>query len=296
MRKIAGEQRSRGAKEKFVLARSLSLLFLSLLSLAGCVTAVSAPPTPIIPTAPPSLPTPTLVPPTATPALPVDSGWLPLRPGLEQRTITLPGSGTLPLEQITALRLDPALFALAVAYRPGVPQPLATWQAETGALLVVNGGFFTPENVATGRIVIDGQASGTSYEGFGGMLAISAAGVEVRALADRPYSPDEPLQYALQSFPVLVRSGMAAYGDEDGRAARRTAVGVDANGRFLFIVAPLGGFTLRQFSQFLAEGDWELDTALNLDGGASSGLLLAEPPLHIPAFVSLPVVITVHPR
>ncbi len=269
----------------------LMILLACLLCGVGCSAAVFPTPTPfptLLPVATP-LPTPVPVP------LP-DSGWLPLRPGLEQRTIFVNDGRTQ--EQITALRLDMSQYTLRIAYRPGAPLTLADWQAETGALLLVNGGFFTPEQVATGRIVIEGQGSGVSYVGFGGMLAVSEAGVEVRALAERPYAPDEPLQFALQSFPVLVQQGAAAYEEEDDRTARRTAVGIDADGRLLFFLANWGGFSLRQFSLFLAapEWAWGLQTALNLDGGASSGLLLREPPLSLPAFTPLPIVIVVQPR
>ena len=279
-------------REKRILPRSLAPLLLCLFLLMGCVT-TAVPPTsiPLIPTAPPLLPTPTLMPASPTPS--ADSGWQSLRPGLEQRTLALFDAGGTLQERVTALRLDPALFDMRIAYHPGSPQPLVDWQTETGALLLVNGGFFTPEYVATGLIVVDGEASGISYEGFGGMLAVTANSVEVRALAERPYSPDESLQFALQSFPMLVKEGAAAYAEEDAQTARRTAVGVDEDGRLLFIIAPLGGFTLHQFSQFLAEGEWGLVSALNLDGGTSTGLLLADPPLNIPAFVPLPVVIAV---
>ena len=36
--------------------------------------------------------------------------------------------------------------------------------------------------------------------------------------------------------------------------------------------------------------------AMNLDGGTSTGLLMAEPYEHLPAFVRLPTVIAVYPR
>ncbi len=291
------EQGRKRAGGRTILPCPLAPLLLGLFLVTGCVTATAVPPTPtpIIPTAPPRQPTPTLVPVTVTPAPAPDSGWQPLRPGMEQRTVTLFDAGGSVRERVTALRLDLALYAVSIAYRPGTPQLLTDWQAETGALLVINGGFFTPEYLATGLIVVHGQASGVSYEGFGGMLAIAQEGIAVRSLAERPYTPEEPLQFALQSFPMLVRDGVAAYGEEDGRTARRTAVGMDENGRLLFIVAPLGGFTLNQFSRFLAEGaGWELVNALNLDGGTSTGLLLTDPPVSIPAFVPLPAVITVY--
>jgi hypothetical protein len=62
------------------------------------------------------------------------------------------------------------------------------------------------------------------------------------------------------------------------------------------VVTAFGAFTLNQLSRYLVESDLELEVALNLDGGASSGLLLAEPAEGIPAFSLLPAVITIYPK
>jgi uncharacterized protein YigE (DUF2233 family) len=139
--------------------------------------------------------------------------------------------------------------------------------------------------------------SGTSYQGFGGMLAITADSLEIRSLAERPYDANEPLQYALQSFPLLVKpGGEMGFLEEDGIRGRRTVVALDGNGRLLFIMAASGSFTLHELSRYLVESDLELDVALNLDGGTSTGLRLADPAEEIPAFVPLPAVIAVYPR
>jgi uncharacterized protein YigE (DUF2233 family) len=260
--------------------------------LVGCGgdTAVtpSIPPTPII--------TATAVAPTPIP----DTGWQPIQPGLEQRTIHLFDAQNIAREQIVLLRLEPDSFSFRVAYRPGAPQSIATWQAETGALLVVNGGFFTETYHATGLVIVEGQASGASYGDFAGMLAIDERGPELRWLGERPYNPDEPLHYALQSFPMLVRpGGQVGFPQEDGVVARRTAVAQDENGRFLFIFAPWGSLSLHAFSRWLVESDLALDIALNLDGGPSTGMLLlpeGRTAVEIPAFSTLPTVITVHPN
>lgn len=246
----------------------------------------------------PPIPTATTQPlatitPESTPLAP-DTGWLGLRPGLEQRTINLfdPATGQR-RESLTILRLDPTFFQFNLAYHPGEPQDLTAWQAETGALLVVNGGYFTPEYLATGLIIVDGQASGVSYEGFGGMVVIQNGGLTVRSLADQPYDAMEPIAAALQSFPLLViPGGLPGFPEEDNRLSRRTVIAQDRQGRVLFLVAPLGSFTLYQLSQWLVASDLELDIALNLDGGTSTGLLLADPPLHVASFDLLPVVIT----
>lgn len=234
---------------------------------------------------------------TPTP-IPPDTGWLALRPGLEQRTIILfdPATGQR-RESLTILRLDPPTFRFNIAYHPGEPQDLTAWQAETGALLVVNGGYFTPEYLATGLIIVDGQTSGVSYEGFGGMVVIQDGDLTVRSLADQPYEGTEPIAAALQSFPLLVKpGGLPGFPEEDNHFSRRTVIAQDRQGRVLFLVAPLGSFTLYQLSQWLVASDLELDIALNLDGGTSTGLLLADPPLHIASFDLLPVVITAASR
>ncbi|MCB9434281.1 MAG: phosphodiester glycosidase family protein [Ardenticatenaceae bacterium] len=275
--------------------------FLLLWLLVGCGGERPLP-TPVIPaTVPPVLPTPTLLPTATVGEETAVSGWQPIQPGLEQRTINLFDNDGRQVEQLYLLRLEPAAFRLRVGYRPGAPLALTEWQAETGARLVVNGGFFTEAWQATGLTVIDGAASGVSYEGFGGMLAVTEAGAEVRGLAERPFDPAEPLLYALQSFPLLVRPDGTGFADEDNQPNRRTVVGVDRNGRFLFIIAPWGHFTLHQLSQYLLESDLDLDIALNLDGGTSTGLLLmgedgGETAVHIPAFTPLPTVILVEPR
>lgn len=232
--------------------------------------------------------------------IPADSGWETVRPGLERRVLNLVDEEGAWLENVTVLRLEADAFLFGVAYRSGAPQSLEAWQAETGAMLVVNGGFYTEEYVATGLVVSDGVASGVSYEGFGGMFAVTDAGPTVRSLRETPYNPAESLQAAVQSFPLLLaRGGQPAFPEEDGQQARRTVVAQDGDGRLLFLVAARGHFTLYRLSRYLAASDLEIDVALNLDGGPSSGLFLTATeaggrPLHVPAFAPLPAVITVH--
>jgi uncharacterized protein YigE (DUF2233 family) len=218
-----------------------------------------------------------------------------LRPGLERRQISLVGPPGSPAETLALFRLEPAHFRFGVAYAPGAAFTLAQWQSQTGALMVVNGGYFTEANYATGLIVADGVTSGSSYGDFAGMLAVTDTGPQLRWLAQQPYDPSEPLRAAVQSFPLLVKpGGELGFPDEDGLMSRRTVVAQDTSGRLLFILAPGGFFTLHRLSRFLTESDLALDIALNLDGGTSTGLLLVDPLEQIPSFVPLPAVITVH--
>jgi hypothetical protein len=226
-----------------------------------------------------------------------------VQPGLERRVVQIYDSQKQPVEAVYMWRLDQNYFRLDVAFDER-PRSLEAWQAETGAALVVNGGYFSIENeryFADGLTVLNGAASGNSFTGFGGMLAITGRGrfAELRWLVEKPYDPSERLDAALQSFPMLVKpGGQLGFGSEreDHVSARRTVIAQDRLGRILFIVAPQGYFSLHQLSAYLTESDLDLDVAINMDGGGSTGLLVAEPREVIPAKVLLPFVILVYGR
>ncbi len=226
-----------------------------------------------------SLPTPvsTFPPqPTITPQ-PPDTGWRLAHPGIEVRSVdVLAGQLT---ERVSIARLDPQTVTLRVVYSPGIAYPVSIWAQRLGALLVVNGGYFTEEALVTGLTVVEGQAFGTPYGDFAGMVAVTADGApSVRWLRTWPYDPAEPLQSAIQSFPVLVKPGgvmgFPADGD-DGRTSRRTVVAQDVQGRVVLLVAPRGYLSLHALAVWLAESDLDLDIALNLDGGTSTGFWMA---------------------
>jgi uncharacterized protein YigE (DUF2233 family) len=228
-------------------------------------------------------------------------GWSLLKLGLERRTIPIYDGQGQQVESLHIWRLDQNYFRMDVAYDAS-PKTLETWQAETSALMVMNGGFYSVENeryFPDGLTIVSGQASGRSFNGYGGMLAIGKSGAELRWLEQKPYDSNEPLQAALQSFPILVQPGGGlGYGPEreSNASARRTVIAQDKIGRLLLIVAPQGHFTLHRLSVFLTESDLNLDIAINLDGGGSTGILVADPLEVIPTNRPIPFVILVYAR
>jgi uncharacterized protein YigE (DUF2233 family) len=251
-------------------------------------------------------PTATLVP-TSTPhpvpsptVEPDDTGWQSLGNGIELRRLLVELNGVR--NRLWLARIDPARVKFRVLYDRTNPRPISEWFTSISSLLVVNAGYFTEDNYATGLIISDGTRSGQSYTGFGGMFAVwtrPADRVEVRWLVAKPYTPTEPLRQAVQAFPMLVHSGgKPAIAEDDGKLARRTVVGQDRKGRIVFVLSPEAFFTLKTLSAFLAVSDLELDTALNLDGGPSSGMLIAgrDGPLGADSWVKIPAVIVVEVR
>lgn len=244
--------------------------------------------------------------PTLVPSLPPtfetapETGWSLVQQGLEQRVIPIYNDQNQQVETLHIWRLDQKAFRLDVAY-DATPKSLETWQRDTNALMVVNGGYYSIENeryFPDGLTIVSGQASGRSIR-TGGMLAIHESGAEVRWLVQQPYNPYERLQAALQSFPVLVEpGGELGFGAEreSHASARRTVIGQDKAGRILFIVAPQGYFTLHQLSVYLTESDLNLDIAVNLDGGGSTGILVADPRQVISPTRPIPFVILVYAR
>lgn len=243
--------------------------------------------------------TPTLSVPPTVETVP-EKNWTLLQPGLERRTDSIYNDLDQQVESVYIWRLDQNYFRMDVAYDE-TPKSLETWQRQTNALMVVNGGYYSVENeryFPDGLIIVNGQASGRSFN-RGGMLAINDSWAELRWLVQKPYNSSEPLRAALQAFPILVQPGGGlGFGAEreSNVSARRTAIGQDKAGRILLIVAPQGHFTLHQLSVYLTESDLNLDIAINLDGGGSTGILLANPLDILPPSRPLPFVILVYAR
>jgi uncharacterized protein YigE (DUF2233 family) len=301
---------SRGGRRE-----ALRRLFVATLLLAGCQpdeqaepTALSLQPLPtLIPTpitADPTQPAPSVQ--EGTPnssgsiAAPPDEGWTEGEPGIALRHVHVPAADGQAQVPLTIVRLDPSNVAVRVLYDPEHPRPLRTWAEAEQPSLAVNAGYFTETYESTALVISAGVVSGASYDGFGGMLAVRDNGsVDLLALRDTPFDPAEPLTYATQSAPMLVfPGGVPAEINDNGERARRSVVAIDRDGRLLVIVGPTSGLTLRELAAWLATSDLDIDRALNLDGGSSTGLFLKSGPLReqIDSFSPLPIVIFAESR
>jgi exopolysaccharide biosynthesis protein len=227
--------------------------------------------------------------------LPDDSGWQQVDDAMEVRTLRL--SAATSATDVTVVRFDPSAYRISVKYDPFAPGFLSDWNDALEPLAMINGGYFDENKRATGLVIFDGVKRSESYQGFGGMVVVNAQGqFELRSLRRQPYDPDEQLQQAMQSSPMLIQPGgeISQLEANDDRS-RRSVIARDRQGRVLLIAIDLPMLTLSELAEALKQSDLDLDAALNLDGGRSTGLYLNTDAkrIAINSYDQLPLVLTV---
>jgi uncharacterized protein YigE (DUF2233 family) len=176
-------------------------------------------------------------------------------------------------DTVTIARFDPRYITLSVGYQPEEPLYASQWMQQERALAVINGGYFDTKDNATALVISNGQTSGSSYVGFGGMLWADAQGhIGLRSLNQQPYHANEAITQATQSSPTLVLDGTRTQFNVDASQNRRSVVAMDRQGRLLFIASPGETFSLDELADLLASSDLSISIAVNLDGGGSTGL------------------------
>jgi hypothetical protein len=182
---------------------------------------------------------------------------------------------------LEGVAFDSRRYRLSVADQPGGPG--SRWPDATAAALAhhalaaVNAGFFTPQGMPLGRVVVAGVpvgtwnhassiGSGVWLEAANGMPAIMRREAVPVAMAAREL---------IQAGPMLVENHHPVAGLETTKSSVRSLLMWDGGTRWwLGRAAPC---TLAALGQALASGTpagWPVAHALNLDGGRSSDLAI----------------------
>ncbi len=202
-------------------------------------------------------------------------------------------------DTVTIVRFDVHKIKVSVGYQPGQPMPMSDWTQQGHPLALINGGYFDQQYNATALVISNGKVFGQSYNGFGGMLSVNAQGsLSLRSLRQQPYNPNvEQLEQATQSAPMLMEGGKRTQFNADASQTRRSVVAMDKQGRLLFIISSNPIFSLDELADLLVSSDLSIETALNLDGGSSTGLYVGgNSPVSIDSLGKLPIVIIVKAR
>ena len=271
-----------------LLAAALILLFL-----AGCSVPTAATPTPPTANSTPAIPLATFTPaggqtptPSSAPAAqpletpepeasptPISNFWQMIYPGVD---VTRTESG------LQVLRHAPNLVTYGVLFEsdPEKAKQLSDWLEEApDAIAAVNCGFYWEKEgqyLHMGLLEVNEQRLAQVRAKWGAALVVRDGKATI---IRQPKKTIPPMTFGLQGWPTLLSQGelVDLEGIDKGEIARRTAVGVDASGRVLWVVDP-NGSTLRDFAARLQQEDIGLVDAVNLDGGASTGLRWREEP------------------
>jgi hypothetical protein len=279
-------------KRQFLYQVIFLCLLVIVLTACESTSAASSPlPTlnaPLLPTRtllPTNTPPPTSVPPTPNPsptliptvALLTTDGWRPIRSGIFIREMLAdPFAKT---GRVNVVKIDPSQVDFHVRYQPQSPLRVHEWYSTTEALVVINSSFFDSAHNAVGQLTSDGQSGGQSHQRMEGAFYLTGVGAAVWPLRGWVKPAGLHIVESVESFPMLLLPGGLLNPDipNDARTARRTVVAADRSGNLLFIVTPTGAFTLHGMGVWLANSDLDIDTALNFDGGSSSGVAVWTP-------------------
>lgn len=188
--------------------------------------------------------------------------------------------------QWRVVRLDLKAHRLQVRARGEAP--FEELRSEPDVLAAVNGGFFDPEVGASGLLISEGVALARERPGGGSGVLVIAAGVA--RLLERGARLPAKTELAVQCGPRLIEpDGSVGIRSDDGQRAARTAACIRQSGRELDLVVAasetrLGrGPGLLQLARWLAEplapdDPSGCEAALNLDGGPSTALVVADAP------------------
>lgn len=226
--------------------------------------------------------------------------WATLASGLQWSTTwALAGPDKLRVP-VHLLRLRPERFRLGVVRAADHGRTL--WDAEgfrtvAGALAAINAGYFDPQWRPLGLLVSDGKQLSRLRRVDHGVFSIAAGRVALDHA--RQYQPPADLEFAIECGPRLVVDGAPLHFKPG--ADRRVALGKSASGAVV-IAASDGVLSLAEWAALLAApesaGGAGLADALNLDGGSSAMLSVADGPFSfdLRSAVQVPVGIAVFLR
>jgi len=222
---------------------------------------------------------------------PPASEWDVLADGLEQDLIR---EGAVFYQTV---RINPEHYTFRAHYRPGEALTIEEWKTVLpDAEVIINANFFTEGNFIVGMLIKDGVAYGSSYTDRGGTFFVDDDAIGIRSNIAQPYQ-GEAFNQAIQAFPMLVMDGQPAYNrTSDTAISRRTLIAQDADGNILLMVTSGFGISLYDLSQYLGESDLNITTALNLDGGGSTMMYIAESDTTVVSFDPVPAVLAVYSR
>jgi uncharacterized protein YigE (DUF2233 family) len=182
---------------------------------------------------------------------------------------------------LAVVKIDPASNAFRVFNGP--PRPMSVWQQDLQAPILFNASYYKSNGQPCGLMIADGKALGpTRNSQMRGMFVAEPKGMSpdlpratILDLLATPVDPKKlPWTQGVQSFPLLLDyKGKIRVRNSDKRS-HRTVIATDRNGNILVFNTSTRFFTLFGFAEFLKGSAFNIDSALNLDGGTEAQLAI----------------------
>lgn len=178
---------------------------------------------------------------------------------------------------------------------------MADVMRRAGAVAGVNGGFFHPDFSTLGLMIADGRKVGhfTQTSLIAGSVLVVAS--EPYLVWNQEFLGDSGVSQLLQGGPRLVDHGHVVGSLNATRRAARTFVATD--GKRTWAVGVTSSITLAELGSLLSSpgilGQFQVQRALNLDGGHSSAIYTRQPggrEFHQPGWSTVRNYLAVIPR
>jgi uncharacterized protein YigE (DUF2233 family) len=183
--------------------------------------------------------------------------------------------------ELAVVKIDPAYNSFRVFHQS--PRSITVWQEELDAPIVFNGSYYDRKGQPCGLIIADGKPIGPARNRqMRGMFVAEPKGMSpdlpratILDLLTTPINPQKlPWTQGIQSFPLLLDYKGTIRVRNSEKRAHRTVIATDRVGNILIFNTSNRFFTLHAFALFLKASKFEIDSALNLDGGTEAQLLI----------------------
>jgi Phosphodiester glycosidase len=194
--------------------------------------------------------------------------WRQLDRGFEVAELPVM-AGAAEVDRILLARVDPAHYTFQAWNRPSGRDSLE-WMQRLGAVLVINGSYYTRYGAPATPLLSAGVLSGpTDYDARHGAFIVSPSFVGIRDLAKLDWREAfRGADHGLVSYPLLI--GADGHSRSKGNPrwlANRSFIAQDGGGRIVFGSTTDAFFSLDRMAAFLRAAPLDLKLALNLDGG-----------------------------
>ncbi|MBI4776510.1 MAG: phosphodiester glycosidase family protein [Deltaproteobacteria bacterium] len=255
-------------------------------------------------------------------AEPIGVRWKQLLPGLFFDHIYDPKYCRKGSRYTAALLIDPSRYKFeAFHFTQSKEQALldaGQWREYLDALVVFNAGQYYDDLKHMGLLVKDGKNYGTPFNRRWKGLFVQTGeseGLSVARILDLQFLQGDPsggsYSFAVQSYMLLDHLGNVRIRESE-RIANRTALASLKDGRIV-VLCTEGGYTLHDFTGFIADLDLDLHNAMGLDGGHQAQLVVKTPEflyetygswssgapvknVSIPIQLRIPAVIAIFPK